>query len=272
MIDYQLKFRLDNKTAFVVGGLGLIGSEITKALASAGASVISLDINCEKGKVLKSELQKAGYDLILHQFDCLDFEEIDNNFLALLNEYGSSDIFINCSYPRTADWVKSSFKDIQLETYRRNIDIHMNSYAWLARLAAEGMVKTGNGGSIIQLGSIYGIVAQDLTVYEGTDMHENMTYATIKGGINNLTRQMASYYGQFNIRVNTLCPGGLVGIVSSKNANQSPVFIKQYSNKAPLKRLGCAEEIASTALFLSSDASSYITGATIMVDGGWTAI
>ena len=133
------------------------------------------------------------------------------------------------------------------------------------------MAKKGNGGSIVQLGSTYGIVGQDLTVYEGTEMHENMTYAAIKGGIAGLTRLMASYYGKYNIRINTLCPGGLKGH-TSKSSTQNPVFVKQYSSKAPLKRLGRSEEIASTALFLASDGASYITGATIMVDGGWTAI
>ena len=148
----------------------------------------------------------------------------------------------------------------------------MNSYAWLARKLAEAMAKAGNGGSIVQLGSIYGIVGQDLTVYEGTDMHENMTYSAIKGGIISHTRQMASYYGQFNIRVNSLCPGGLEGHVSGKNDKQSSIFLKQYRKKAPLKRLGRPEEVASAALFLASDAASYITGATVMLDGAWTAI
>ena len=148
----------------------------------------------------------------------------------------------------------------------------MNSYAWLGRLAAEAMVKKNKGGSIIQLSSIYGIVGQDLNIYEGTNMHENMAYAVIKGGITNLTRLMASYYGQYNIRINSLCPGGLKGHVAGKNDTQHPVFIKQYSKKTPLRRLGFSEEIASTALFLASAASSYITGATIMVDGGWSAL
>ena len=134
------------------------------------------------------------------------------------------------------------------------------------------MVKKGIGGSIIQLSSIYGIVGQDLNIYEGTDMHENMTYAAIKGGITNLTRLMASYYGQYNIRINSLCPGGLEGHVAGKGDTQNPVFVKQYSRKNPLKRLGLAEEVASTALFLSSNASSYITGSTIMVDGGWVNV
>ena len=142
----------------------------------------------------------------------------------------------------------------------------MNSYVWFARLVAEAMTKEGNGGSIIQLGSVYGIVGQDLNIYDDTDMHESMTYAAIKGGITNLTRLMASYYGQFNIRVNTLCPSGVAADMLN------PIFVKQFSHKAPLKRLGRAEEIASTALFLASDAASYITGATIMVDGGWTAV
>ena len=101
----------------------------------------------------------------------------------------------------------------------------MNSVTWLARLAAEAMVKNKKSGSIIQLGSIYGVVGQDLTVYEGTDMNENMTYSAIKGGITNFTRLMASYYGQFNIRVNTLCPGGLEGHVAEKSETQNPVFI-----------------------------------------------
>ncbi len=103
-------------------------------------------------------------------------------------------------------------------------------------------------------------------------MRENMSYASIKGGITNLTRQMASYYGIHNIRVNTLCPGGISGHVAGKDDDQNPVFVKNYCKKTPLKRMGNPEEIAAVALFLASDAASYITGTTITVDGGWTAI
>ena len=272
MIDYLQKFRLNEKTAFVVGGLGLIGREVSIAFAIAGAKTIVLDVESENGQLFEKEINKKGYDVCLKSFDCADMKQLDNNFSALINENGCPDIFINCSYPRTKDWGKSSFRDITLESYRENVDIHMNSYAWLARLAAESMVKKGNDGSIIQLGSTYGIVGQDLTIYEGTEMHENMTYAAIKGGIINLTRQLASYYGQFNIRVNTLCPGGLAGHVAGTSDSQNPVFVEEYCRKTPLKRMGLPEEVASTALFLASDAASYITGATIMVDGGWTTI
>jgi len=170
------------------------------------------------------------------------------------------------------DWGKSSFKDIELDSFRENVDIHMNSYAWLGRLAAESMKSNKKSGSVIQLGSIYGILGQDLSIYEGTSIKENMAYATIKGGITNLSRQMASYYGQFNIRVNTLIPGGIKGHVAGNSDKQNSIFVKEYSKKTPLKRMGDKEEIASTALFLASDASSYITGAMIIVDGGWTII
>lgn len=272
MIDYLHKFRLDNKTAFVVGGLGLIGREVSIAYAMAGAKTIVLDVKDNQAQSFTEEMHEKGYDVTYKSFNCTNIKQIDKNFSVLLNETGCPDIFINCSYPRTGDWGKSSFMDITYKSFRQNVDIHMNSYAWLARLAAEAMVNEGNGGSIIQLGSIYGIVGQDLSIYEGTDMKENMTYAAIKGGISNLSRLMASYYGKFSIRVNTICPGGLLGPVAGKANSQCEAFVKNYSNKTPLKRLGKPEEIASVVLFLASEAASYITGATIMVDGGWTAI
>ena len=107
----------------------------------------------------------------------------------------------------------------------------MNSYAWLARLAAEAMVKEKNEGSIIQFGSTYGVLGQDLSIYENTKIQENMAYATIRGGITNLTRLMASYYGQYVIRVNTICPGGLIGTEKKQNTNLDPMFLINYNKK-----------------------------------------
>jgi NAD(P)-dependent dehydrogenase (short-subunit alcohol dehydrogenase family) len=272
MIDYSQKFRLDKKTAFVVGGVGLIGREVSTAFALAGANTLILDMDQAKGEVLVNELSGMGLKVSFRIFDSADMGNLESNFSDVQDEFGTPGVFINCSYPRTDDWGKSSFREVTLKSFRENVDMHMNSYAWLARLAAESMIAEGRSGSIIQLGSIYGILGQDLTVYEGTEMDENMTYAAIKGGITNLTRLMASYYGQFNIRVNTLVPGGLSGHVAGKSDNQNPVFVKKYSQKTPLKRLGRAEEIASVALFLAADAASYVTGTTLMVDGGWTAV
>lgn len=265
MKSYLEKFKLDDKIACVIGGVGLIGSEITRAISDAGATTLILDVDEEKGNKLAQRIIRSGNHAVFVYFDTTDLEEISEKLNHIYRDYNKIDVFINCSYPRTEDWGESTFKQISLESFRKNVDLHMNSYAWSAREAAELMSKQNNGGSIILLGSIYGVLGQDLTVYEGTDMGENMSYAAIKGGITNLTRQMASYYGQYNIRVNTLCPGGVFD-------NQNPIFVKNYSHKTPLKRMANPEEIASTTLFLASDAASYITGSTLVVDGGWTVV
>ena len=119
---------------------------------------------------------------------------------------------------------------------------------------------------------MYGVVGQNINIYQGTKMRENFAYAAIKGGIVNFTREMAAYYGKKNIRTNVICPGGIEGHVAGLNKKQPAKFLKSFKKIVPLSRLGKPHEIASTAAFLSSDASSYINGATIMVDGGWTSI
>ncbi len=265
MDTYLEKFRLDNKVALVIGGLGLIGTEITKAISESGATTLILDVDEKKGTKLAEKIINDGNHAEFVYFDATDLERISEKLNHVYKENNQIDIFINCSYPRTDDWGKNTFQQITIDSFRRNVDIHMNSYAWSAREAAELMSKQNNGGSIVLLGSIYGILGQDLTVYEGTDMGENMSYAVIKGGITNFTRQLASYYGQYNIRVNTLCPGGVFD-------NQDPIFVKNYSQKTPLKRMANPEEIASATLFLVSDAASYITGTALMVDGGYSNI
>ena len=272
MINYLKKFKLDDKIAFVVGGLGLIGEEIVSALSNAGAKTFILDINKEKGKAFENKLTKQNYDIEYIYFDCKDLKNIEKNFNHHIKKYSCPDIFVNCSYPRTTDWKDSSFSSLNLESFRQNIDFHLNSYAWLAKLTAEKMFNFKKEGSIIQLSSIYGIRGQDLNIYEGTNMNENVTYSVIKGGINNLTRQIASYYGKYNIRINSLISGGVKGHIAESKDKQDEIFIKQYSKRTPMKRLGNPSEVASSVLFLASDASSYITGSTLVVDGGWTAV
>lgn len=265
MISYLDKFRLDNKVAYVVGGLGLIGTEVTKALASFGAKTIILDVDDSKGKSMENELSKTHLNIFYHHFDVTDLEAAHRRIEALDSNYGGIDIWVNCSYPRTSDWVKNNFEEVTLGSMKKNIELHLNSYIWVSRLVAFKMKAQQSSGSIINLSSIYGVVGHDFTVYEGTEMKGSMTYSAIKGGINNFTRNAAAYFGKYNIRVNTICPGGIFD-------NQNPKFVENYSKKTPLKRMGDPEEIATAVLFLASDAASYITGITLMVDGGWTAI
>lgn len=259
-MKYLKKFEIKNKLVFILGGEGHIGKEISNAMTSAGGKVVILE------KKINKKLSLINNNIIRAKFDVSNLNNLDTNLNEIIKKYGTPDIFINASYPKTLDWHLNSFKKIKYKSFEKNLKIHLNSFSWTAKLIADTMSKKNIKGNIILLSSIYGVVGQDLNTYEGTQMAESMSYAIIKGGINNLTRQMASYYGQYDIRVNAICPGG----VYDKNMNKT--FIKNYNKKVPLKRLAKTSDIASGVLFLSSDASSYITGITLMVDGGWTAI
>ena len=262
--NYKKKFDLQNKLAFVAGGQGYIGNEIVNALVSMNCRVVVLDIyrtKRNKNKKIQNEYVDLSKTFKLEKF-----------FKRIIKKHGMADIFINASYPRTKDWKKNSFQKINLKSFETNIKIHLNSYTWCSKIIAENMVKNKINGSIINLSSIYGLVGQDLEIYKGTDMKENLSYSVIKGGINNFTKQMSSYYGKFNIRVNAICPGGVINFEDKKKLKIQKLFERNYINKVPLKRFARTDEIASTVIFLSSDASSYITGTLLPVDGGWTAI
>ena len=127
-------------------------------------------------------------------------------------------------------------------------------------------------GSVVLLNSIYGFLAQNLSVYKNTKMKENMNYSIIKGGILNFSKQLASFYGPSGIRINSVCSGGVNGHVKGVKKSQDKKFVSNYKKNCPLGRLAMAREIAESTLFLASDASSYITGTSLVVDGGWSSI
>tara|TARA_B100000989_G_scaffold94021_1_gene68342 strand:- start:13637 stop:14425 length:789 start_codon:yes stop_codon:yes gene_type:complete len=260
-INYQKKFDLKNKLAFVAGGSGYIGKEIINGLISMNCKVVVLDIyNLRNDKIF---------------FEHVDLSKtisLERKLKKMFKKYGVPQIFINASYPKTKDWKKNSFKRINLESFETNIKKHLNSYVWCSKILATEMAKNKIKGSIVNLSSIYGLVGQDLEIYKGTDMEENLSYSVIKGGINNLTRQMSSYYGKLGVRVNAICPGGVINSEDKKYLRTQKSFEKRYTEKVPLKRFARTDEIASAVLFLSSEASSYITGSLLTVDGGWTAI
>ncbi|MAM04346.1 MAG: short-chain dehydrogenase [Flavobacteriales bacterium] len=272
MRDYREKYDLGEKTAYVIGGQGLIGIEICKALRDFGAKVISLDIGPESFKSSNKFNSVELKEISFEKFDCTDIENMDTKLSQMFKTYSEPNILINCSYPRTKDWADSSFENVSYESLAENIKINLVSTVWISRFFAEFMRSNEISGSIIHLGSIYGVVGQNMNIYEKTDMTENITYATIKGGLTNYTRQMASIYGPFNIRINSISPGGVEGSVAGKSDNQNIDFRNNYSKNVPMGRLSTADEIASSAVFLASDASSYVTGINLMIDGGWTAI
>ena len=263
MHDYKKKFNLDNKISFVLGGSGLLGKEISLALASFGAKVLILDI--KKDKAFFNKIKKKNININFIKINLKDISKLEKNYSKIILKFGSPHIFINSAYPKTNDWHKNNFNDIKLNSFSKNIEYQLISNAWINFMTAKFMLKGKISGSIIQIGSIYGNIAQDISLYKESKISENLTYTAIKGGISNFCKQLASYYGEYNIRINTIASGGI-------KFKQDKKFIKNYSSKTPLNRMASPHEIASVALFLASDASSYITGENIVVDGGFSII
>lgn len=262
-IDYLRRARLDGKTAVVTGGLGLIGREICRAFVQAGARTVILDIQREPGRAFAAELTRLGPGKAFYeQADLTRLERIDALLRSLKKRHGGLDVVVNNAYPRTSDW-GAAVEDLKLSSWRRNVDMQLNSYSWVARAAC--LLMKGKGGSLVNIGSTYGVVGNDFTVYDGTKMTSPMAYAAIKGGVVNLTRYLAAYFGPHGVRVNTVCPGGVFN-------RQNPVFVRNYEHKTPLRRMAAPEDIAGVVLFAASDLASYVTGAALMADGGWTCI
>lgn len=255
---------LKGQTVAVIGGGGLLGREIASAVAQAAARVLVMDLASSDGKAVASALDSDGLDAKFVALDVTKSNALDKNFRKVWDKHGPMDAVINTSYPRTKDW-GARCEDVKAASWDKNVEMQLTSSFLLTRCSAELMKANKIKGSIINLGSIYGVVGNDFTIYEGTGMTSPVAYAAIKGGISSLTRYFASYYGAHGIRFNTLCPGGIFD-------GQPAEFVRQYERRTPLGRMGRPDEIASAALFLASPASSYITGTTFMVDGGWTAI
>ena len=261
--NYKNPFSLTNKNAVILGGNGLIGKDICALFTKSSCNVHNLDIN-------SSVKNKINYNF--HYFDLKDSDNLEYNFHEILKKIKKIDIFVNCSFPITEDWGINNFDQVKLKSFRKNINYQLINSSWIIKKIADYMKANKKKGSIINLGSIYGFLGQDLSIYKNTNMRENFTYALVKGGVINSTRQFASYYGKYNIRINTISPGGILGHVKGSSNKQNKKFISNYSSKTPLKRLCKSSEVAPAVQFLASDASSYITGINLIIDGGWSII
>lgn len=249
-------FSLKNKTAIVTGGCGLIGKEIVKGLSEYGANVYIADQNEEEAqKLLNQNINYINLDITSES----SVQQASNR---IVSETGKVDILVNSAYPRTKDW-GAKFENVKFDSWKFNLDDHLGGYFLMCKETAI-IMKKQSGGSIINLASIYGVVAPDFSIYDGTEMTMPAAYATIKAGIVALTKYIATYYGSYNVRANTISPGGIYD-------NQDPSFVEKYSQKTPLGRMGKPQEIVGAVIYLASDASSFVTGQNILVDGGWTA-
>jgi len=256
-------FNLDGRVAVVAGGAGLIGYALAEGLATFGANTFIADINEESTGRYAAELTAKGLRCSAVPLDVLDVASIPAAVAKVLSLAGSLDVWVNSAYPKPKDW-GLAFEKVPIESWRAAVDSQMTSYCICCREAAEAM-RSQKRGSIINLGSTYGMVGPDFSIYEGTALTMPAAYAAIKGGIINFTRYLASYYAKDGIRFNCISPGGVEN-------NQSDSFVKNYVRKTPLGRMAKPADIAGAAVFLASDASAYVTGHNLVVDGGWTAI
>jgi len=243
---------LRNKIIVVTGGSGLIGDSIIKDLKSRGANVINADI------AVVNDLDNGFI-----RCDVTSSLDVNRCIKLIVNKYNHIDGWVNNAYPRTADW-GNKFENILVESWRKNIDMQLNS-VFICSQAVLKIMKIQGFGSIVNISSIYGLVGPDFSVYEDTEMTMPAAYSAIKGGIINFTRYLSSYYGPFGIRINCVSPGGIFD-------NQNKIFVNKYEKRVPLRRMGNPKDISPTVSFLLGEDASYITGQNLIIDGGWTAI
>jgi NAD(P)-dependent dehydrogenase (short-subunit alcohol dehydrogenase family) len=252
--------KFDNKIIYIIGGQGLVGKKIIKLFKK---------LNYKKIIVLDKIASRSNKKIRYEKLDISNNLEMEKKFDYLIkSKKECPDIVINCSYPKTKNWVNNNFQKVDYNNYKENIDAHLNSYVWSTKILIEKMKMFKKPGNILLFSSIYGVVAQNNILYQGTGVNQNFTYPIIKHGIVGATKQFAVYYGKYNIRVNCICPGGII----SKELKKNEKFNKIYRQICPMGRLADPDEIAKASLLFVSDYASYINGAILMVDGGWSSI
>jgi NAD(P)-dependent dehydrogenase (short-subunit alcohol dehydrogenase family) len=269
---FERLFRLDNKVAVVTGSAGIIGSQVARLMLEAGAKVALFDFNAEANQaIFKSLPPEHQENALALECDVTSQKSIDSAVRRTLEKFSRIDILHNNAASKSSDLNAffAPFEDYSLDEWRKIMSVNVDGMMLMAQAVGRQMVAQGTGGSIVQTGSIYGVVGPDNRIYEGSEylgrkINTPAVYAASKGAVVALTKYLATYWGDRRIRVNTVTPGG---VESGQNAE----FQKRYSARVPLGRMGRAEEIASAVLFLASDAASYVHGQNLIVDGGLTA-
>jgi len=263
------KFSLKNKVAIVTGATGLIGEYHCKALSDAGADVIATDLDADSCIELAKSLPT---DCIGISCDITDKNSLNHLLQETLNKFGKVDVLVNNA--AINDMVEnplnsleeSKFENYSAEIFRKIVDVNITGMFLSSQVIGSEMAKNLSG-SIINVASTYGIVAPDQSLYLDSEgnrkMYKSPAYPATKGAVISFTRYLAAYWGRSGVRVNTLSPGGVEN-------NQDEFFIEKYSHRTPLGRMAKPDEYMGALVFLASDASSYMTGANLVIDGGWT--
>ncbi|MCA8997412.1 MAG: SDR family oxidoreductase [Planctomycetaceae bacterium] len=261
MPTVQELFDLTGKTALITGASGYLGQALSAALAEAGARVIVSSREQEKANETAAAL--GGVEQGRHlgiAMDQLKEDSIEQGFAAAVEQAGGIDILVNNgNFPVGEDWTTVSG-----EQFNRQLS-NATGYFLLAREFRNHLVESGRSGSVIMLGSMYGVVGSYPEAYAGVTTASPVAYHALKGGIVHLTRHLAVYWAQDNVRVNCLSPGPF----PSEKAPQA--MVERLKQKSPMGRMGRPDELKGAIVFLASEASSYVTGQNLLVDGGWTA-
>ncbi|MBI5055279.1 MAG: SDR family oxidoreductase [Nitrospirae bacterium] len=260
-------FDLTGRTAIVTGAAGQLGTQYTQTLLDAGASVAAFDLKIDNPRGRLKEINSQR--LLKVEVDITKRESIENALRQTISVLGNPDILINnaaIDAPPNADEHETGpFETYPESSWDIMMDVNLKGMFLCCQVIGGHMAKAG-GGSIINIASIYGILSPDQRIYEYKEKPfiKPVTYCVSKSGVLNLTRYLATYWSKKGVRVNTLTIGGVFN-------NQDATFLKNYSNKVPLGRMADQDEYNGAILFLSSNASSYMTGSNLIVDGGFSA-
>lgn len=269
MINYRALFDLTGKNAVVTGGAGILGQHFCSALAAFGANVAIIDIDQAAADQLASVLQRQ-YTIKSLGIGCdvADPESVVSMKQKVVEAFGDIHILHNNAATKSSSLEAffTSFEDYSLDEWREIMSVNLDGMFLVSKEIGSQMVKQGTGGSIIQTASIYGIMAPDQRIYEGSwymdrQINTPAVYSASKAGVVGLSKYLSTYWANAGIRVNTLTPGGV-------RSGQNDEFFKRYSNRVPLSRMAEPSEMTGALVFLASDASSYVTGQNIVVDGG----
>jgi len=274
--DYRVKdnymnvidniFSLSGKTAIVTGAAGQLGGEYVRALLGAGANVAALDIRPDNSKGNLKEIDSERLQLIT--VDITRRASIESALGKVLTHLGTPSVLINNAAidapPNASEQETGPFETYPESSWDVMMNVNLKGVFLCCQVIGGHMARTG-GGSIINISSIYGMVSPDQRIYEYKDkpFFKPVTYSVTKSGILNLSRYLATYWAKNNVRVNTLTLGGVFN-------NQDNMFLKNYTDKVPLGRMAQQNEYNGAILYLASGASSYMTGANIIIDGGYS--
>lgn len=256
-------FDLSGKVALVTGGAGWLGTAMSECLAEAGAHVVIASRTVEKCQALADRLSGSGAECAAMKLDVTDEAEVREVVDRSAEKWGRLDVLVNNAYTGRSPDLDDATGDDMVASFRGN----PMQYFVAAQQARTHMLEVG-GGSVINIASMYGVVASYPEAYVGIPVNSPVTYHACKGAVVHMTRHLAAYWAQDDIRVNAISPGPFP---KTEMKGVEPEFIKKLESKTPLGRMGLPHEMKGVTLLLASQAGSYITGQNILVDGGWTA-